>query len=83
VIAYPLFEPAVNEILTVVTAGVALRLVGASGVARVATDVALDSTESPMSFTAFNLMWYVVPAVRPEMVIGVRASAGSSAVNAP
>jgi len=73
----------VNEIFTAVNPADALKLVGASGTTRVVVEVALDSTESPMSFTALSLTWYVVPCVKPEIVIGLEASAGSSAVNDP
>jgi hypothetical protein len=50
--------------------------IGAAGF----TDTADEALPAPAAFTAFNLMLYVVPFVRPEIVTGLEVSAGENAV---
>jgi hypothetical protein len=52
-------------------------------VGKVVKETAAEAALSPLLFTAFNLMYCNVPAVKPVTVIGVEASTGSSAEKAP
>ncbi len=77
----PLEAGAVNSTVAVVRpVAVAVPMVGASGVVAGVTETEDEATESPAELTAFNVIVYAVPLVRPGIVIGLVASIGDRAV---
>ena len=77
----PLEAGAVNATVAVVCpVAVAVPMVGASGVVAGVTETEDEATESPAELTAFNVIVYAVPLVRPGIVIGLVASGDDSAV---
>ena len=82
-IAAPPLAPAVKLMLADEFAEVAVKLVGALGVVIGVTVMVFETRPSNAPETASNLIEYVVPLVRPEIVIGLVVAAGESAVKAP
>ena len=79
IVAPPLLDDGVNVTVTWVSPTVALRPVGALGIARGVEITLAEAVPEPAAFTARSPRAYVVPFVRPVITTGLLALVGLNA----